>query len=73
MEGMRLRIKDMDFDRHVTIVRDAKGGKVRVVVMLPHALEAKYPLDGLQGLALVRWNIHIYYIFDSFLCIILLG
>ena len=37
MEGMRLRIKDVDFDRHVIIVRDAKGGKDRVV-MLPHSL-----------------------------------
>ena len=27
---MRLRIKDVDFDRHVIIVRDAKGGKGRV-------------------------------------------
>lgn len=31
MEGMRLRIKDVDFDRQVIIVRDAKGGKDRVV------------------------------------------
>ena len=37
MEGMRLRIKDVDFDRHVIIVRDAKGGKDRVV-MLPKSL-----------------------------------
>lgn len=37
MEGMRLRIKDVDFDRHVIIVREAKGGKDRVV-MLPHSL-----------------------------------
>jgi integron integrase len=37
MEGMRLRIKDVDFDRHVIIVRDAKGGKDRVV-MLPRSL-----------------------------------
>ena len=27
MEGMRLRIKDVDFDRHVIIVREAKGNK----------------------------------------------
>ncbi len=32
MEGMRLRIKDVDFDRHVVIVREAKGGKDRVVI-----------------------------------------
>lgn len=37
MESMRLRIKDVDFDRHVIIVREAKGGKDRVV-MLPRSL-----------------------------------
>lgn len=37
MEGMRLRIKDIDFDRHVIVVREAKGNKDRVV-MLPHTL-----------------------------------
>ena len=37
MEGMRLRVKDVDFDRNVIIVRDAKGGKDRVV-MLPRSL-----------------------------------
>ena len=37
MEGMRLRIKDVDFDRHVIVVREAKGGKDRVV-MLPRSL-----------------------------------
>jgi site-specific recombinase XerD len=37
MEGMRPRIKEVDFDRHVIIVRDAKGGKDRVV-MLPRSL-----------------------------------
>ena len=30
MEGLRLRIKDVDFDRRVIIVRDGKGGKDRV-------------------------------------------
>jgi integron integrase len=34
MEGIRLRIKDVDFERHVIIVREAKGNKDRVV-MLP--------------------------------------
>lgn len=38
MEGVRLRIKDVDFDRRVIIVRDGKGGKDRVV-MLPRSLE----------------------------------
>ena len=37
MEGMRLRVKDVDFDRHVIIVREAKGDKDRVV-MLPRSL-----------------------------------
>jgi integron integrase len=37
MEGLRLRVKDVDFERHAIIVRDGKGGKDRVV-MLPHSL-----------------------------------
>lgn len=37
MEVMRLRIKDVDFARHVIIVRETKGGKDRVV-MLPRSL-----------------------------------
>ena len=37
MEGMRLRVKDVDFDRSAIIVREAKGGKDRVV-MLPRSL-----------------------------------
>ncbi len=37
MEAMRLRIKDVDFARQVIVVREAKGGKDRVV-MLPGAL-----------------------------------
>jgi site-specific recombinase XerD len=30
MEGLRLRVKDVDFDRQVVVVREAKGGKDRV-------------------------------------------
>ena len=37
MEGLSLRVKDVDFDRNVIIVREGKGGKDRVV-MLPKAL-----------------------------------
>jgi integron integrase len=37
MEGLRLRIKDLDFDRNVIVVRQAKGNKDRVV-MLPRSL-----------------------------------
>ncbi len=36
-EGLRLRIKDVDFDRQVLVVRESKGGKDRVV-MLPRTL-----------------------------------
>jgi site-specific recombinase XerD len=39
MEGLRLRVKDLDFDRHAIVVREAKGNKDRVV-MLPRSLEA---------------------------------
>ena len=37
-EGLRLRVKDVDFDRRVLVVRDGKGGKDRVV-MLPQSLD----------------------------------
>jgi integrase len=37
LEGLRLRVKDVDFERNAIIVRDGKGGKDRVV-MLPHSL-----------------------------------
>jgi len=47
MEGMRLRIKDVDFDRSVIVVREAKGGKDRVV-MLPRSL---LPALRMQALA----------------------
>lgn len=36
-EGLSLRVKDVDFERHLIVVRDGKGGKDRVV-MLPRAL-----------------------------------
>jgi integron integrase len=38
-EGLALRVKDVDFDRHVIVVRSGKGDKDRVV-MLPRSLEA---------------------------------
>jgi integron integrase len=37
MEAFRLRVKDVDFDKQVIIVREAKGNKDRVV-MLPSSL-----------------------------------
>ena len=39
MEGVSLRVKDIDFDRRAIVVREGKGGKDRVV-MLPATLEA---------------------------------
>ncbi len=38
LEGVRLRVKDVDLVRQVIVVRDGKGGKDRVV-MLPRALD----------------------------------
>lgn len=38
LEGLRLRVKDLDFDRHEVIVRAGKGDKDRVT-MLPDSLE----------------------------------
>jgi integron integrase len=38
LEGLRLRVKDIDFERRAIVVREGKGGKDRVV-MLPAALE----------------------------------
>ena len=37
MKGMRLRVKDADFDHEASIVREAKRNKDRVV-MLPRSL-----------------------------------
>jgi site-specific recombinase XerD len=37
MEGVRLRVKDIDFDLNQIIVRDGKGAKDRVT-MLPQKL-----------------------------------
>jgi integron integrase len=36
-EGLNLRVKDVDFERHLIVVREGKGGKDRVV-MLPRSL-----------------------------------
>ena len=50
MEGLRLRVKDVDFDRHVIIVRQAKGNKDRVIythVLKMAAGGTTSPLDSL--------------------------
>ncbi|WP_456239080.1 integron integrase [Ramlibacter alkalitolerans] len=41
MEALRLRIKDVEFDKQVIVVREAKGNKDRVV-MLPRSLEEDF-------------------------------
>jgi integron integrase len=53
MEGMRLRIKDVDFERHIIIVREAKGNKDRVV-MLPRSLAPALRVQMLAARA--RWE-----------------
>jgi integron integrase len=40
LEGVRLRVKDVDFDRRIIIVRDGKGSKDRVV-MMPRSIESE--------------------------------
>ncbi|MGZ5131687.1 MAG: integron integrase [Caldimonas sp.] len=53
LEGIRLRIKDVDFVRQVIVVRDGKGGKDRVV-MLPRALDG--PLRAQMRAAREVWR-----------------
>jgi integron integrase len=53
MEGIRLRVKDVDFERRAIIVREGKGGKDRVV-MLPASLEA--PLRAQLARLRVLWD-----------------
>lgn len=50
-EGLRLRVKDVEFDRRVIIVREGKGSKDRVV-MLPRGLEAALKAQMATGRAL---------------------
>jgi len=53
LEGLRLRVKDIDFDRRAVVVREGKGYKDRVV-MLPATLEA--PLHDQLSLAHELWQ-----------------
>lgn len=53
LEGLRLRVKDIDFDRGTIIVREGKGGKDRVV-MLPKSLIV--PLREQLSKARVLWS-----------------
>lgn len=52
MEGLRLRVKDIDFERRAILVREGKGDKDRVV-MLPAALQA--PLRAQLASAHALW------------------
>lgn len=52
LEGLRLRVKDVDFDRRVIVVREGKGGKDRVV-MLPVSLRG--PLHAQLATARELW------------------
>ncbi|MDB5857579.1 MAG: integrase [Ramlibacter sp.] len=51
MEALRLRVKDVDFERLVIVVREAKGNKDRVV-MLPRSLLADLRVQLLEARAL---------------------
>ena len=51
-EALRLRVKDLDFDRRAIVVREGKGGKDRIV-MLPAALEG--PLRAQLAYAHTLW------------------
>ena len=53
MEGLRLRVKDLDIPRKVIPVREAKGGKDRVV-MLPQVLAA--PMSAQLDKARAVWT-----------------
>ncbi len=53
MEGVRLRVKDVDFDRSVVVVREAKGNKDRVV-MLPRSLAPALRLQMLAARAVLE-------------------
>jgi integron integrase len=53
LEALRLRVKDVDFDRGVIVVREAKGNKDRVV-MLPRSLEGA--LRGQVAAARAQWD-----------------
>ena len=53
LEGLRLRVKDIDFTRRAIVVREGKGGKDRVV-MLPASLEN--PLRQQLAAARALWS-----------------
>lgn len=53
LEGLRLRVKDIDFARRAIVVREGKGGKDRIV-MLPASLEQ--PLRAQLAAAHAVWT-----------------
>jgi integrase len=52
-EGLSLRVKDLDFERRLIVVREGKGGKDRVV-MLPGSLLV--PLQAQLDRAREQWD-----------------
>lgn len=59
MESVRLRVKDVDFERREVLIRDGKGAKDRVT-MLSGSLVASLPLEGTLDLphAAARFDHH---------------
>ena len=63
MEGLRLRVKDVEFERREIIVRDGKGGKDRVTVLPDNLIlplqeqlsrrRAQHQSDAAEGLGAV--------------------
>lgn len=51
MEGVRLRVKDVEFDRHQIMVRGGEGARDRVTV-LPDSLVAPFVCNTLAGIGL---------------------
>jgi len=49
-EARHLRRQDIDLDRNRLVVRKGKGGKDRIVVLMPSAAKAVADLDMLEGL-----------------------
>ena len=56
LEGLRLRIKDVDFARNAIVVRDGKGGKDRTTV-LPAVLVESLRRQVERALALHAWDL----------------
>ncbi len=54
LECCRLRVKDVDFERHQLMIREAKGDKDRAVP-LPDRCSSLVPPPGFGGLIAAAW------------------